>query len=239
MHDIRYDAIHDEFFVTNPFAQAILIFRGNANGEEKPIRVIQGPKTQMSGAGRLEVDPIHDEIFVPSGSRVLVYPRSANGDIAPLRILRGTLGTGRDGSGAAAVDPVHNILILGTNGTRQGNGSLLIYNRTDDNDTKPRGIIYGDKTGIERINQIQTYPPKGWIVATQPGRDDEQEPEGVFVGIWSINDSGNIPPRWKIGGPKSTIKKPRGVALNPKNKELVIADMRLNAVLTYYFPEIF
>ena len=29
------------------------------------------------------------------------------------------------------------------------------------------------------------------------------------------------------------------VALNPQNKELIVADMRLNAVLTYYFPEIF
>ena len=28
MHDIRYDAIHDEFFVTNPFASAILAFHG-------------------------------------------------------------------------------------------------------------------------------------------------------------------------------------------------------------------
>ena len=40
-------------------------------------------------------------------------------------------------------------------------------------------------------------------------------------------------------GPKSTLKKPRGVVLDAKNKEMIIADMRLNAVLTYYFPEIF
>lgn len=66
-----------------------------------------------------------------------------------------------------------------------------------------------------------------------------QEPEGVFVGIWSIEDNGNVPPRWKIGGERSGMKKPRGVVLNPKNKELIVADMRLNSVLTYYFPELF
>ena len=33
MHDIRYDAIHDEFYVNNPFAYAILTFRGAADGE--------------------------------------------------------------------------------------------------------------------------------------------------------------------------------------------------------------
>ena len=65
------------------------------------------------------------------------------------------------------------------------------------------------------------------------------EPAGVFVGIWNINDRGNVAPHWKLGGPQSTLKKPRGVALNPKQKEIIVADMRLNAVLTYYFPEIF
>ncbi len=35
------------------------------------------------------------------------------------------------------------------------------------------------------------------------------------------------------------MKKPRGVALNPKHKELIVSDMRLNTVLTFYFPEIF
>jgi len=33
--------------------------------------------------------------------------------------------------------------------------------------------------------------------------------------------------------------KPRGVAINPANKEIVVADMSLNSVLTFYFPEIF
>ena len=67
------------------------------------------------------------------------------------------------------------------------------------------------------------------------------EPEGTFIGVWSINDNGDVPPRWKIPGgtAKSVMKKPRGVVLNPKHKELIVADMRLNAVLTYYFPEAF
>ena len=35
------------------------------------------------------------------------------------------------------------------------------------------------------------------------------------------------------------MKKPRGVALNPKHKEVLVSDMRLNAVLTFSFPEIY
>ena len=39
MHDIRYDPVNDEFMVTNPFAQAILIYKGNADGDAPPVRI--------------------------------------------------------------------------------------------------------------------------------------------------------------------------------------------------------
>jgi hypothetical protein len=35
------------------------------------------------------------------------------------------------------------------------------------------------------------------------------------------------------------MKKPQGIALDAKHKEIYIADMTLNAILGFYFPEIF
>ncbi len=248
MHDIRYDAVHDEFFVTNPFAQAIMAFRGGANGEEVPIRIIQGAKTLLagvegnvsSGVDRLDVDPVHDEIFIPSGDKILVYPRTGNGNIPPLRVIQGP-DTKLTRAQSIAVDPVNNVIVAGTNRRyNNGSGSLLIFNRTGSGNVKPRGLIMGPRTGIGNLQQLRVYSPKGWIVAPQTGDSyGILEPEGVFIGVWSINDDGDVPPRWKLGGPGSVMKKSRGIALNPKNKELIIADMRLNSVLTYYFPEIF
>ena len=84
------------------------------------------------------------------------------------------------------------------------------------------------------------YPKNGYIVVAQITDGGIAEPAGTFVGVWSINDSGDLPPRWKIEGkPSNIMEKPRGVTLNPKNKEVIVSDMRLNAVLTFYFPEIF
>jgi len=199
---------------------------------------------------RLDVDPVHNEIYIPNHEKILVFPRDGNGDVAPIRIISGP-DTQLNDVESLAVDPIHNVIV--TAGARPPTapgqtrnqadqvygGALLIFNRTDSGNVKPIGVIQGPKTRIVRINQIQMQTTKGWIVATQPGKYEEQEPEGVFVGVWSINDRGDAPPRWFIGGPKSQIKKPRGVALNPKEKELIVADMRLNKVLTYYFPEIF
>ena len=117
--------------------------------------------------------------------------------------------------------------------------SIVVFRRTDNGNVEPINEIIGPNTGITRITQMQVYSPGRWIIASQPGKADMQEPEGAFVGIWSLDDDGDIPPKWVIGGPKSTLKKPRGVDLNPANKELIIADMRLNSVLTFHFPELF
>ncbi len=236
MHAIEYDELHDELIVSNPFAQAILTFRGDANGEEPPIRVIQGPSTMLDAPDRFAVDPVHNEIFVPQESEILVLPRQANGDATPIRRLHGQWRTGY-----IAVDPVHNIIVATgfANKDPKADPALLIFNRTDNGEVKPRAVIAGPHTGIQSLHQLQLYPDRGWIVASQFLFGDEQKPGTYFVGIWSINDAGDIPPRWKLGGPKTTLKRVRGVVVNPKYKEIIIADMVLNAALTYYFPEIF
>ena len=224
MHDVRYDEVNDEMLVTNPFARAIMVFRGGADGEEAPIRIIQGSNTMLGdptryagGPDRVAVDAVHDEIFVPDGSRVLVFDRKANGNVAPIRVLEGP-DTRMDNEGTLAVDPLNNVIAV----------------------AQDTVTARSAKTEIIRINQLQMHPPKGWIVAAQPGFIDVQKPEGVFIGVWHISDNGDVPPRWKIGGTaKSVMLKPRGVVLNPKHKEIMVADMRLNSVLTFYFPEIF
>lgn len=262
MHDIYYDEIHDEFVVFNPFAQAILVFRGGTNGDEAPVRIIQGPHTLIGGQGRGNIDPVHDEIYSLTGDAISVFPRTANGDVAPIRVIRGPntrflkqrpaaslsddpqsrfLNFALNGAQHLTIDPIHNLLIVGTaSRTRDaGEGAMLIFNRTDSGDAKPRAVIEGPHTGLLSIIQMQTYPPKGWIITGPSGSLDEREPRQMFVGVWSIHDSGDVPPRWKITGPKSMLKRPLGLVLDPKHKEVLVGDLRLNTVLTFYFPEIF
>lgn len=242
MHDVRYDAIHDEIIVPNPFAQAILVFRGSASGEEAPVRIIQGSNTQLRNPSYLDVDPIHNEIAVADSDRILIYARTGSGNVEPLRVIRGKE-TRLISADSIAIDPVHNLVVAGTNPSetkgREGPGALIIHDRNSNGNVKPLRYIQGAKSGITRIRQIQIYSPKGWIVAAQAGINEEQEPEGVFVGVWSVNDDGDAPPHWKLGGPHSVMKKPLGVALNAKHRELLVADMRLNSILTFHFPELF
>jgi hypothetical protein len=251
MHAISYSERRDEFYVTNPFAAAVLTFRGGASGQESPIRIIQGPHTRLDNPATLVIDEVHDEILVPQKDDILVFPLTGNGDVAPLRILHGGTKNGwTTGSGAIAVDPIHNVIVSAgmlTSDMKTWRSSyevsldtLLIFDRLADGDVKPLRIIRGPKTGMHAIRQMQIQPKDGWIVLTQMTAGEIPEPEGTFVGVWSVNDNGDVPPRWKIEGkPSNGMKKPHGIALNFRNKEVVVADMRLNAVLTFYFPEIF
>ncbi len=232
MHSISYDAIHDEFVVPQQFGQAVLTFRGGANGEEAPIRVIQGSRTQLQDPDRLGVDPVHDEIFVAAGDAILVYPREAQGNVAPIRVLKGP--DTQLGAGAVAIDPVHNLIVV------RGSDALLIFNRTDEGNVKPRAVIGGPKTRKlhSGTKNLAVYPPGSLILTANEGTG-RRASDDSFVGVWSIHDNGDVLPRWTIGGPNGMLKQARGVALDPKNKTVIVSDKYLNAVLTYYFPEIF
>src|SRR6516165_9010888 len=95
MHGFMYDPIHDEIVVMSPLAQAILVFKGDANGEQPPVRFIQGSHTQIQGTAYganaiVTVDPVNNEIYVPSlPNHMLVFDRAASGDAAPKRVLNG------------------------------------------------------------------------------------------------------------------------------------------------------
>ena len=246
MHDIHYNPVRDEIYVGNPFAHAILTFRGGADGEEPPIRTIQGPKTRFTKPDVLEVDNVNNELYVPQGEEILVFELTAQGDVAPIRILRGGA-AGWSASGGSAVDPIHNVYVAAGNvrgepRRRPGNRitALLIFDRLANGEVRPLRIIRGPKTGLNHIRQIEIQPEGGWIIVTDQFDGGMPEPEGTFVGVWSIYDNGDVPPRWKIEGkPSNMMKKPHGIALNPKDKEIYVADMTMNAILSFHFPEIF
>lgn len=244
MHDIRYDDIHDEMVIANPFAQAIMTYRGGASGEESPIRVIQGPHTRMASPDfGVEVDPVHDEIYVSETDEILVYPRTANGDTAPTRVLSGPHTMIDGGARALSVDPVNNLLVVSSE--ENHHGRILIFKRTDSGDAKPMAVIAGPHTGIRaHINHLRVYGPKGWIILTVGAGDDEESRtneeggrnRGNIIAVWSIHDKGDVPPRWLFGGPKSAVRGAR-MTLNPKAKEVIVGGG--TAIKTYYFPEIF
>ena len=250
MHGFAYDSIHDEIVVNSALSQAILTFRGAANGEEPPIRVIQGTNTKILGTARggndkVSIDPDNNEILLPNGpgtinqddpggvpSAVLVFDRMANGNVAPKRILSGP-DTQIQGVPSLVVDPVRNLLFVNSN------NKMLIFDRTASGNAKPLRVITGPRSQMGGISTIQTYPPKGLIVGACTGN---------AICAWSVDDNGDAPPRYKLPAAQITGYRIFGVALDPVHKELIVPAAGhaeraptgiMNAALTFSWPELF
>jgi len=244
MHDFAFDDIHDEIVVTSALAQALLTFRGGANGEEAPIRVIHGAKTGILAVGALDkvtIDPDHGEYYITTPKQeVRVYAREANGDVAPLRVLAGPdtqlavgqqkegIFEGKGGNPSIRIDPIHNLLFVPVNEYSNTSRALnepkiLIFDRTASGNTKPKAVMRGASIGA-------IYPPKNRLIDHRRGNFE----------IWNVPTSGEVTqPIIRIPAPLEPREGGGTMTLDPAHKEVVIATAAGNTIKTFYVPELF
>lgn len=228
MHDMGYDPVADEIVVPQFFAFAILTFDGGANGNVAPKRIIMGDKTQINNPHAVTVDPVHGEYFVPGRAddhRVLVFKREIAGNVAPIRILNTPHEPARVG-----VDTVHKLVIV------SGEGQLLIYDRLAAGDAKPVRVINIPQTEGRRGTGLMAVDGEAGMIFVASGASGRYEADD-YVAVYSVFDDGEVPPRFTIGS--GTLKDIRGVALDIKNKNVIVTDKTLNAILTFNAPEAF
>ena len=128
LSDARF---HDWCVWQSNVGQAVGTYRGGANGDESPVRIIQGPKTLLRDPVSLFIDPVHNEYFVfnaGTDDTMLVFDRNANGDVAPKRLLKGPGMV----HGVGAIDPVSNLMFI--NGANDG---VLVSDRLAYGTTPP------------------------------------------------------------------------------------------------------
>ena len=243
-HYIAIDSVRDELIVPNPFAQAILFFRGDARGDQAPLRVLQGPKTMMNAPDNVAVDALHSEIYVaqfPTDS-VLVFRSDVGGDVAPIRILHGPK-TKLDRPIRVEVDPVNNVLAVTTN------SSIVMFNRTDSGDAAPRWVLSGPKTGLgtrSGTRDVKLFPEGKKILAvgrlgeerSAAGSGGEEIGGGErFLGVWKYGDNGDVAPWAVLHATPTTRLEGSHVALNPAAREVVTGGT--GVVRVYHIPELF
>jgi hypothetical protein len=242
-HYIAVDSVRDELIVPNPFAQAILFFRGGASGDEAPIRIIQGPKTLLSAPDNVAVDAERREIFVaqfPTDS-ILVFRSDVGGDAAPVRILRGPR-TKLDRPIRVEVDPLNHVMAVTTA------AAIVFFNTTDQGDVAPRWVLSGPDVGLGArygTRDVRLFPEGKKIFATasrggEPRRGESGGEEfggQRFVGVWNYGDTGNVGP-WAVLNPTPTTKLAGNhLGLNPEAAELMVGG---NGVIrVYHLPEVF
>ena len=246
-HTISHDHITDELVLPQPWAGAVLVFPGDANGEVAPIRIIRGSNTGLALSDQMAVDPINGEYYVPVGQgrdMVHVFDRLAEGNAMPIRVIRGLGGT-------PSIDYEHDLLLTDEGSVQNPIGSQVrVFDRTVSGNATPLRVITGGPLS-------GTAGPDGprWVTGTRnflastrpfgvetygdrPGAPTNYQTvdEAVtYIGLWTIDDSGDVSPRYTIA--HDLLKEYRGIAINPNHQEILIADKTGNAVYTFSFPE--
>jgi len=119
---------------------SIEVFDAKADGNAKPMRIIQGPKTQLDWPGAMSLDSNTGDLYVANdmGNSILVFHGTDSGDVAPYRVIKGRK-TGLSYPAGVFVDS-KNKEIWASN---LGNATATVYALDAEGDVAPLRIIRG------------------------------------------------------------------------------------------------
>jgi lactonase family protein with 7-bladed beta-propeller len=117
---------------------SITVYPMKASGDAAPVRIIQGPLTQLDWPVHISLDADRQELFVANSvaDDILVFRATDNGNVAPIRVLKGPH-TGLGKPHGVFVDTKNNELVV----ANFGNHSSTVYARDAKGDTPPLRTI--------------------------------------------------------------------------------------------------
>jgi len=165
-----------EIYITIQYPPKVMVYRKEANADEKPLRVLEGPHTLLYDTHGIALDVKRNLMFVGTWGNasdhkvagtgrfyppsINVYPLDASGDTAPLRVIQGPK-TQLDWAGGMKLDPDTQEIYVAND---VGN-SILVFRETDGGNVAPSRIIKGSKTGLNHPAgiSIDTMNKEFWV----------------------------------------------------------------------------
>ena len=218
---IAADEIRQELYVTIQSPSAVVVYRKGAEGDNAPLRFLEGDATQLADARGLAVDTVNNVFVVGNhghrqfygGDAVSTVQGTWQGWIAqngfPLQTgLRQLPRRTRPELGARFEEPSINIYRLGASGN-----------------TAPLRVIKGSRTQLNWPGHVAVHEQRQEIFVANDAGD------GVLV--FKLSDNGNVAPTRVLKGPRTGIFAPTGVAIDRINNELWVANMGNYGVTVY------
>jgi len=224
---VEVDPVNNEIVAADSSSRAILVFDRMANGDVSPKRKIGGLKTDFRDIVGVAVDPVANVIIAANRSAggpngLYMFDRLADGDVAPIRhiggINTGVLGRFRQ----LKVDPERGMIYV----------AVQAFRRQQATPQKEADLYTNEKALAALRAQAKKEASEDDAVDQEGGGDT-----AGFIGVWSVKDDGDVPPRMMIRGPATRANGFGGVAINPKDGE--VYGVGSNAVMTYLVPKFF
>jgi DNA-binding beta-propeller fold protein YncE len=235
---IAADETRQQIFLTIQGSNAVIVYRKTAQGNEAPLRILQGDATELGDPQGIAVDAKNNLLVVGNhGAREL----SVGGPAAVTRTqeewrqawqavmgragMHGFVGLtgGRGGQGQTP-----NLSSLTSNelqGQGQGGGtygrfelpSINIFSLDASGNTAPLRVIKGPQTQLNWPHHVAVHEDRGEIFVANNGGDS--------ILVFRTSDRGDVIPTRVIKGPGTGLKYPAGIALDITNGELWVANM--------------
>jgi len=197
---IAVDEARQEMYLTVQHSNSVVVYRKMAQGEEKPLRTIQGAATQLEDPHGIALDPKNGWIFVSNHGHARDFagdgitswwrggpaPAGASADAAP--------GTGR-------FDPP----------------SITVYRMDANGNVSPLRTIEGPQTRLNWPSGMYYDAEREELFVA----NDADDSVLVFRGT----ANGNAAPARVIRGPKTGIKNPTGVFVDTEHQEVIVSNM--------------
>jgi hypothetical protein len=127
---------------------SITVYPLKTSGDTAPLRIIEGPKTQLDWPAAMDVDPEHGELYVANDAddSVLVFRETDNGDVAPLRVIKGPKSGVKNPTGIFVDKKAQELWV-----SNMGNHSVKVYPRTAEGDAAPLRTIRSSPSDKEAL----------------------------------------------------------------------------------------
>jgi len=219
-----------EIYITIQYPPKVMVYRTEANGNEKPLRVLEGEHTLLYDTHGIALDVKRNLMFVGTWGNasdhkvagtgkfyppsINVYPLDAAGDTAPLRVIQGTK-TQLDWAGGMKVDADTQEIYVAND---VGN-SVLVFRETDNGNVAPTRIIKGSKTGLNHPAGISIDPKNKEFWVSNMGNSSAT--------CYSLKANGDTAPVRVIrsappGRQSVKFGKPQAVAYDTKREQYLV-----------------
>jgi DNA-binding beta-propeller fold protein YncE len=209
------DETHGEAIFTVQHDSAIVTYRRNANGEDSPIRMMQGDRTGIQDPHGIALDPKDDVIFVANFGST----HGVDGSIKP-----------REGVPSAGNHLGKQNWPLGREFAVPGSGtinepSIIVHRRAASGNVPPLRMIKGPKT--------QLNWPTGLAFDPQARELFVANDAAHAVLVFDANAQGDVAPKRVIKGPRTKLANPTGIFADVKNNELWITNFGGHSATVY------
>jgi hypothetical protein len=222
---VEVDPVNNEIVAADSSSRAILVYDRLANGDVEPVRKIGGSKTLFRDIIGIAVDPVRNLVIASTRSTdgfsgMLIFDRRANGDVAPLRKIGGPMTGALGAFRQLKVDSERGMVYLAVQSYRRASAT-----------PQKAADLYTNEASLKRLRAEEE--------ARQSRAPRDPFGSAGFIGGWSLDDDGDVPPRLIIRGPSVGANGFAGVAFSTKHGELYGVSGGLNGYTAWIVPEFF